>query len=503
MLADVVDVIRERLGQMPSQTQEFLNSAATQPHDRASLYSIAEHYYDGDQNIELTDRQKEYLEASGLTYNENFCEVIVDALADRLAITGFTTSAASNDADPLSEWLWDYVWDKNRMDARHRLTMHEAIKKGDAYLIVDWDAERGCPRLTFNRPDIIIPRYGDDGRMRWVAKVWDTDEPSPTNPKGAEIRRMNLYYPNRVEKWFKLSNDDGEGSTWVEHMDDGDTVWPTPWTKEDGSPRGIPVYHFANKPGSHMFGHSEIKGTIPQQDRLNKELADLATITDTLSFPQRYALGVETTENLKSVPGEIWSGPMGSEFGQFEAANVDGPLGSIEKTLLRIAARSRTPAHLIVLTPGGAPSGEALKTAESGLVSKARDRAREWGDVWADVMVMAISLAVDYEAKEPPPIEPSIVDDLTVSPQWTDPETRNEVEHLDALAKMKELGVSKRTILQRIPDVDAERELQQSEADALDAASAMASMFNRGGLPAPANPLATTPRPPYAPSKPT
>jgi hypothetical protein len=349
------DALNARLGPTDEAQQEELREYADIPAERTARYSTAETYYDGAQPKYLDDRLRTFLEVSGIPYGENFCETVVDALVERLAVIGVSTG---NEA--LDDWLWTFWYDGNGGDVLQLQLHEETAKKGDGYLIFDWDAELQLPVAMFNRPEIINPHY-DEGVLECISKVWETDDASPTNPLGTPVRRMNLYYPDRIEKWFCVTKRDQKAKAiWGRWMDDGDSAWPIPWTYQ-GKPLGIPVIHFANKGRGDHMGRPEHYGTIPQQDRLTKELLDLASVLDQLGFPQRYAIGFTDTSDLKNVPGEVWrSATEGGQFGQFDAADPTGLLAAVNATLQRIATRSNTPAHRFTLT-GGYPSGEALK----------------------------------------------------------------------------------------------------------------------------------------------
>lgn len=481
--------------------QEFLKKAADLGKERLDNYALFEQYYEGEHQVELPDRVKQFLERKGVEWNENFIETIVDTFAARMSISGFTTSELEEpesgevDAegkplkaqDDLADWLQDYVWEKNRMDALQSIVHFTAIQKGDSFLLTDWDNRRGCPRLSFNRPEVMKPVWNDDGLMEYCVKIWDTEVKSLTNPTGLKTRRMNVYYPGRVEKYFRLSN--AGDDKWSLHLDDDDTTWPTPWVDAAGEPLGIPVFHFANKPTGKHWGRSEIKSALPQQNALNKQILDLLIVMDTMGYPQRWGTGIEDGGALKTAPGEVWTTPQpGPNFGQFEMAPLEGPLAAIEATVLRMSGRSRTPAHLLVVSTGDAPSGEALKTAESGLTSKAKYNAVFWGDTWSDVMLMAVKLAQVYGTDSAPPVTADLTE-VTINAQWNDPETRNLLSLLESLRIMKELGVSDRTILTMIPGIDADQEIAAKQMNEAAAGDALMDFIDHGGQePVPAGP---------------
>ncbi|MFH0917034.1 MAG: phage portal protein [bacterium] len=476
---EITAILKDRIGDRSAPVdQDHLRAIAAWPNEMTAAYTRAEHYYDGDQGTQLTDRAKQYLERSGLAYTENFCETVVDAMSDRLALAGVNC-----EDELLSEWLWN-VWDRSHMDAGQATLHTETVKLGDGYLLIDWDGTAGRPRFTYNSPTIVRCDYRDGQKVRAV-KVWDTDEPSPVNPKGAVVKRMNIYLPGRIEKWFRLSADDP--GDWVEWLDEGETVWPSPWVTADGKPLGIPVVHFTNRRGARQYGVSEIRGTIPQQDRLNKELLDLSAVLDTMGYPQRYASGIDIQTMLKTAPGEVWrSANEKTAWGQFESADPAGPLAAIEATLLRIAARSRTPAHMIVLS-GGAPSGESLKTAEAGLVAKCKRFGTENGAQYDEAFRLAVRVAATF-GTEKPPVDPKALDRIAINPRWTDPETRNEKEHMESLLVMQTLGVSTDTLLSMIPGIDPAAEREKKTLNDQQAGASLVDALLRGGNANPAEP---------------
>lgn len=183
------------------------------------------------------------------------------------------------------------------------------------------------------------------------------------------------------------------------------------------------------------------------QDLLNKTLIDLTMILDTLAFPQRYTLNVNHgASRLDILPGsvtEFHSEYDGGSVGQWNAASVDGPLKTIESLVQHIAGTTRTPQHLFQIM-GGAPSGEALKTAESGLVNKARQRMVNFGNSWEDALMMAMRIQAAFGQSQPE------INEGSISTTWDDPETRNEIIHLQSLVVKKELGVSKTQILREM-----------------------------------------------------
>lgn len=82
------------------------------------------------------------------------------------------------------------------------------------------------------------------------------------------------------------------------------------------------------------------------------------------------------------------------------------------------------------------PSGEALKTAESGLVGKCKKKMKFFGNTWEDAMRMAIEIEMANEFPE----------DLALTAQWDAPDTRNEKEFWEIAAKKVDLGIPNEVI---------------------------------------------------------
>jgi len=412
-------------------TESIMSWIQQQTDERRDDYEIARRYYGGEHDTAITDRLKKFLPPR-LAFRDNFMNVVVDALAERLKVIGFT----SEDED-FAEWAWG-LWQTNRMDYTQVVIHTEAVMLGDSYVLCDWDAVKGRPRWTHQIAEMILPHYNETTReIDWVSKKWMQRGMTGDEPE----TRLNIYYPDRVEKYV------ARGGVWARHEDALDEAWPVPWLDKAGEPLGIPVVHFRNRPMGNDFGQSEIINVIPMQDLLNKTLIDLTMILDTLAFPQRYTLNVNhNSSRLEIMPGsvaEFHSEYDGGSVGQWTAASVDGPLKAIESLVQHIAGTTRTPQHLFQIM-GGAPSGEALKTAESGLVNKAQQRMVNFGNAWEDCLTMGLRIQAAFGTAM------TVMEDAMLEVTWDDPETRNEQAHMEALKSKAELGVSKHQIFREL-----------------------------------------------------
>ena len=441
--------------------QEFLRACADMGSDRLDGYSLYQDYYDGEHRSQLTERQKTYLQAAGFPFAENFCETVVDLMVERMSVVGFDCG----DNAALAEWC-DDLWQRRKLDTVQGTVHNQAAIKGDAFVVVDVGPDLR-PRVTWNPSHKVKVVYSSDGdEAEYAVKVWTTKTRSAANPAGKPIARMNIYWPDRIERWFSVvsEGDAGDASRnwWIPFAGDGEP-WPVPWIDATGAPIGIPVIHFANRPKGRRYGVSELRGVIPQQDALNKQCLDLFDVLDHQGWPQRWATGInrETSELTLAVGEMIWSASDTTKFGQFDPANPSGLLEAIEATLRRIAARSRSPMHLM-LAGGNLPSGETLKTAESPLVKKIEDREGPLGDGHESVMAMSAKVDQVFGRGEAP-YDP---ENDTITTRWENPESRNELEEVQVQEAEHRLGVSRDTILRkRGYDPDEERELREGEQD--------------------------------------
>ena len=90
------------LGNPPEQVidQSILDWINEQEQARRKSYAVYDDYYEGAQTVKLTDRLKKFLMADGLSFRDNFCEVVVDVLAERLEVIGVDSKDEERDTWP-------------------------------------------------------------------------------------------------------------------------------------------------------------------------------------------------------------------------------------------------------------------------------------------------------------------------------------------------------------------------------------------------------------------
>ncbi len=360
----------------------FLSWLESQESERQAKYAMFRDYYDGDHATQLTARMRKFLELSSTQeFNLNMCPIVVDALAERLKVTGFDCEAA----DLLREW-----WQANRMDAVQAVVHTAAVRDGDAYVLTEWDNERAMPRFTqenaYDGSEGLHVIYSDERRNEPVVAVkrWLV-----TSGQNVRTRRVNLYYPDRIEKY----SDGGSGGNWQPYEEDGQP-WPIPWTA-GGAPIGIPVAHFRNKDQGYSFGESELEDVLPLQNGLNKSFIDLLAAADTTGF-RVYTASAYDGSNVSVAPGQfLWSTSPDARISAIEPSDLGGLINLKDSIAADIAKITRTPLSYFQLTGQVAAAG-TLKEQRSGLISKTLDRQVVFGNGWEDAMHMAARLAVAF-----------------------------------------------------------------------------------------------------------
>jgi hypothetical protein len=222
----------------------------------------------------------------------------------------------------------------------------------------------------------------------------------------------------------------------------------------------------ANNPRMLAGGVSEIADVTCIQDRIAKTLADRMMTQDFGAFPQKWAIGfpdVDGQGNKQRIDvgrnRMVTSDVAETRFGQWDAAPLDPYSAAKREDVKDIASRTRTPAQYLLGEMSNV-NGETLKAAESGLVAKARQRMRSYGEDLEDA-----ALLMRRAAGLPPADSAETI--------WRNPEFRTEGELVDALVKMSTLGVPQEALWERwgASQVEIERwKAMQAEQQVRDAA---------------------------------
>jgi hypothetical protein len=370
--------------------ETFLEWLAQEDQERQEKYVMYREYYDGEHEVQLTDRAKIYLQVKDpdADFSINFCPIVVDALAERLKVVGF--DAPENGGLEGLFWQW---WKYNRMDAQSADVHTAAVRDGDTYIIVGWDNEKGRPEFThelaYNGTEGVKVHYSQEKKdqIDFASKRWIVD-----HGEGAGyVRRLNLYYPNRIEKY--ISTDRVNEGKWTPLSED-DGSWPIPWVDSMGMPLGVPVVHFRHKAVGYNYGVSELELVISPQNALNKMVIDLLAAADTSSFRIYYFLGTGNTDDVEVAPGSIWSmpnTPAEGAIGYMPGEDLRPMIEVVDTFVKKIAQVTRTPLHYFQVS-GQMPSEGSQKEQEAGMISKSLSAATHFGNDWENVLYMGRKL---------------------------------------------------------------------------------------------------------------
>jgi len=416
----------------------WLERLSKQLADQKRAVALYDDYYSGRHRLAFASTK--FREAFGDLFSAfavNICGLVVDAVVERLHVEGFRLGEPSGDAD-----AWR-IWQANQLDSESELAHREALIKRTSYALVwDWpELDRpwwlrgsgDLPRITYeDASEMVVDVDPGDRRVRRAAlKMWQGDDSTVF---------ATMYLPDRIEKWQRSRNAFGLAG-WQPREVDGEP-WPLP------NPLGaVPVVPLANRSRLVAPPMSELTDVVPIQDAYNKLIADMMVASEFAAYPQRYAIGLElpTGEDGTQAPiiaavSRLWEGrvPDGwsrennpdPRFGEFETAKLSNYVEAADMLLHVGAFVSRTPPHYFVGKASDLPSGESIKSGETGLTSKVRSRMRPLGEGHEEVIRLGFAVIGDGRAR--------VLNSETI---WGDPETRSESEQVDALVKLRYLEV--------------------------------------------------------------
>jgi len=432
-------------------------------------------YYDGESLVpamlDTVERQtfRQFLQIARAPW----CELVVNAVAERLQVVGFQFGGGSDRA-----WL---IWQASGMDADGELAQTDALITGQAPVLVQPDDDNPTGvSITGESPRQACVLYQPgDRRKRAAAYKRFEDEGHHTT----EV----VILPDVIATW----NGDSQGDPIV----------------EDNPAGVVTMIELIPQPRTWGAPRSELKSALDLQDRLNIQLFNRLVALDYSAFRQIWATGVKMArEVLTDSEGQPETGADGKpkvrlippyqvganrllanedpqgRFGSIPESTLAGYLAAVEQDIQQLAAITQTPPYYLQGTVANL-SADAIKAAEAGLVAKVNRRALHIGEAWEEVIRLALQLVGDPAAAE---VAGEVV--------WADIETRSEAQRVDALTKMATLGVPTQVLwerwgaspqdVRRWRQLAAEESAQQaaSSAAALGAAD-IASLLSQAGAP--------------------
>lgn len=453
------------------QRQNWIDWAVAAFEHQREEYERFEDYYSGDHKLEFaTERWKDTFKDEFDEFADNWCGVVVDALAQRMKVTGWDCDGE----DDCSE-VAQAIWEGNELEYEEQDLYIGSISKGDGYLMVwptaedDWLNESGVDMVYHDASDVNVVYEGmDRRRIVRAAKKWQDEDGQ---------NHLRVYLPDRILQYF-VPADAVKNAMLLAGVGIDDEVLPQGWQKEGPDILNpwapvIPIFHFKNRRASSTHGISEIDNVIPVQNAVNKLWMDLMVGSEFGSFRQKWMAGAgHPKEGWKAGPSRVWATTDPSaKFGEFGQIDLEPLNRSIEMAVGHIAKITQTPMHYL-RSSGDMPSGEALKTAESGLVKKAINRQRIWSGAWSQSMMFAFRVL----GRNP---------EHRVYPIWQDAETRHDLEQGQVAQLKALLGIPLEQLWKEHFDYTDEQIAEFKDVNADTMAKILAMQLKQAGQEAP------------------
>jgi hypothetical protein len=403
-------------------------------------------YYDGDHPLPRAPAAAREAYSRFLRQSRsNWVQLVVDAVAERLQVVGFRFGAdETGDRD-----AWD-IWQGNGLDADGELSQTDALTGGVSYVSV-WPDDESPVGVT------IAPEHPLQSIVAF-------------DPRRRRARAASLKVWADHDAWMCWVATPDQSVTYTAPTHgDATSVMPTSWEIADDveNPLGeVPLIELRPWPRTRPLltgeipGRSEMDGVLDIQNRINTVTFNRIIATEYAAFRQKWATGLEAQNKRDPATGDEIVDPVtglpipvspydvavdrlwvaedpGVRFGEFGESELKGYIAAAQSDIEQLAAITKTPPHYLLGSIVNA-SGDALKAAETGLVSKVRRRAAHIGEGWEDVMRLAFTAIGDARAV-----------DFGAEVIWRDFETRSEGERVDALVKMSSLRVPDQVLWQR------------------------------------------------------
>lgn len=403
---------------------------------QAARAAVFQSYFDNEAGVlAILDTEERRVFRNLLAESQaNWCELVVQAVAERLQVVGFGFGS-----EEASAAAWE-IWQANSMDADGELVQLDALTMSSSFALVQPDDDNPtgvC--ITAESPMQATVLYEPGNRRKRVAGYkrfgldYDAMITGTTLQTGAVVEV--LITPDQIFTWWPSGSPDNP--------------------QIDPNPAGfVGLVEIIPQPRTLKWPRSELHSAMTIQDRINTTLFNRLVAVDFAAFRQVWATGVKVAANVAMAgtsgqptvvrpPFNVGANRLlasenpDSRFGAIPESTLAGYLAAVAQDVEHLAAITQTPPTYLLGQMVNL-SADAIKASEAGLVAKCGRRARHIGEGWEEVMRLALQLtgnpAATYVAAEV---------------KWADMETRSEGQRVDALTKMATLGVPRRVLWQK------------------------------------------------------
>lgn len=422
--------------------------------------ALMDRYYRGDHPLPyappvLKDEFRTMLARS----QSNFMRIVVQAPAERLRVQGFRPKG---DEDADAE-LWDWWTDFCEMDVDANLAISDSMAMGRSYLSIWQFQGDDQPQVQVEDPRTTITERDQRNRHRraaglrlwlddWTGKVradvWLPEACFHYEATAQGQLASSSLWPQYWSPAYPINDTEVRYTDLVLREDPAASAlqWLSQWTEVGftKNPSGeIPLVALVNYPSvlKQPDGESELDDVYLTQDRINETLFMRALAGWTTAYRQKWATGLDIpvvdgkpVQPFEAAIHRLWvSEDKDTKFGEFGQTDLKPYIESVEQDVQHLAVQTRTPRHYF-LQQGQSPSGDAIKSAEAGLVAKVMEKQLYLGRAFSEVVRLRDVLM----GREPRRVE--VI--------WADPEFRTLAELTDATIKQFAAGLIPRRVAQ-------------------------------------------------------
>lgn len=414
----------------PDQMRDFLARKIVA--QRADM-TEARRYVDGKQPMAWIDPDiARYLKGRIRPLPVNVCRVSVEALAQRLRVTGFRSSPGEVVDRQLAE-----IWQRNNLDEQSQLAQAECLVLGRSYFMA-WADSQGRARITAETAmQLAVHRDPLTMEIDGVLKRW----------LEADGYAMSLLITPTLVRTYRSRQSAAQDPLYGEPpvIDMEATI-----LDEQPNPLGrVPVVALVNRPTLiNLDGSSDITDLFPIVDAIGKLGSDLMVASEYGASPRRWAVGVspdlmtqEQSDSLNEKVKTHWeqshaakiiiSGSSDTRFGQFDSVELGNFSQAIEMLMSQAASVASLPPYYVSTSVANPTSADAIRSSEGRLSSKAYQRQAWWSGAYEQIMRLAVLIETGID-------DPNL-DDLETL--WANPEPATVAQTADAQAKLIGAGI--------------------------------------------------------------
>lgn len=458
-------------GSAENEARFWLDRLAQGLIDRQPRYDTLESYVCGDFNLPSGDpRYVKALRELQEKAKTNYIALVTSSPVERMQVQGFRFG---NDPDTPADNDANEIWQYNNMDLMSEIAHLTAATYSRSYIMVSPPSGGKYPIITIEDPKQVIVEHdpADMNKIRAGLKMWEDDV------LGSSI--AVVYLPDSIH-YFR-----GQSSNFYKNIDydimkqrvlnSGNWEYMGGHVNTLGE---VPIVPMNWRPGLHGTSKAEAEEGFTIQDRINATILDRMIISRSQAYKQRWAAGIKIPKNDSGQakppfdPGAdiLWAveSPE-AKFGEFREADITMILKAVRDDVGDLAAITKTPPHYLLGEIVNA-SGDALKAAETGLVSKTKARMKTAGWTWEKVIKLAFGWLGDLEKQN----------EVLAETIWADPESRSRAELADAILKETQMGLPPEMAFERLglTPSQIERAMKLKRAEEMRQAVMLAAQTN-------------------------